>query len=237
MFPLEAGMLYKWQAILAKTAGGEIVSSSDRSFPSSGIWVAGQSEEISNSSPIRGEDEHLMTQLQAGDETALGALLDRYARLVLSIGTRILRDPGEAQELVQDVFLQVYRKCLLFDPQKGTFRAWLMRLASNRAFDRRDYLNLHRFYDGRNLDEFADVLQSAVNIEYQTQVSQGEASLRKAFGELNPKQKMTLELYFFEGYTLREISEHMNESLANTRHYYYRALAKLKVSFSQEKAE
>ena len=169
-----------------------------------------------------------MQRVQAGDEIALGVLLDRHARLVIRIGLKVLRDAGEAQELVQEAFLQVYRKSHLFDPTKGSFRSWLIRLASNRAFDRREYLNLHRFYDDRNLDDFAEIVQSAVDVEYQAQVNQSEAELKKAFQQLSDKQRATLELYFFEGYTLREISERLNESLANVRHYYYRALERLK---------
>lgn len=203
-------------------------SASDGIFPAPGMWAAEESELDRSRRAARSEDERLVARTQAGDEAALRALLDRYGRTVLNVGMRVLRDPGEAQELVQDVFLQVYRKAHLFDPGKGSFRSWLVRLASNRAFDRREYLNLHRFYDARNLDDFADAVQSTVDIEYQTQIRQGEAALRKTFAELNSKQQKTLELYFFEGYTLREISKHLNESLANTRHYYYRALEKLR---------
>jgi RNA polymerase sigma-70 factor (ECF subfamily) len=197
------------------------------------MWVAGRSEDESSDTPARAEDEALIARVQAGDEAALGVLLDRYSRLVISIGSRVLRDPGEAQELVQDVFLQVYRKCRLFDPNRGNFRAWLIQIASNRAFDRREYLNLHRFYDDRNLDDFVDVIQSACDVEYQTAITQGEAALHKAFEQLNPKQRTTLELYFFEGYTLREISERLNESLGNARHYYYRALERLRASIEK----
>ena len=210
------------------------MSSSDRFFPTSGIWVAGQSEDESTATPVRTDDEVLIARVQAADETALGVLFDRYSRLVISIGSRILRDPGEAQELVQDVFLQVYRKSRLFDPSRGSFRGWLIQIASRRAFDRREYLNLHRFYDDRNLDDFVDVIQSACDVEYQTAVTQGEAALRKAFEQLNEKQRTTLELYFFEGYTLREISEQLNESLGNARHYYYRALERLRTSIEKD---
>lgn len=171
-----------------------------------------------------------MVRVQTGDEAALGQLLDRHARLVLGIGYRILRDAGEAQELVQDVFLHAYRKCRLFDPQRGTFRAWLIRITCRRALDRREYLNLRRFYDGRNLDDFVDVFQAATNLEYQAELSHCEAALQQAFKSLSEKQRTTLELYFFEGYTLREISERMSESLSNVRHYYYRALERLKAS-------
>jgi RNA polymerase sigma-70 factor (ECF subfamily) len=209
------------------------VSSSDRFFLTAGMWVAAKSEDESSTTPLLSDDEALIARVQAGDETALGVLFDRYSRLVVSIGSRILRDPGEAQELVQDVFLRVYRKCHLFDPGKGSFRAWLIQIASRRAFDRREYLNLHRFYDDRNLDDFVDVIQSACDVEYQTAIAQGEATLRKAFEQLNEKQRTTLELYFFEGYTLREISERLNESLGNARHDYYRALERLRTSIEK----
>jgi len=198
------------------------------------MWVAGKSEDESSATPARSEDEALIARVQAGDQTALGVLFDRYSRLVISIGSRILRDPGEAQELAQDVFLQVYRKCGLFDPCRGSFRAWLIKIASRRAFDRREYLNLHRFYDDRNLDDFVDVIQAACDVEYQATVSQGEAALRKAFQQLSQKQQTTLELYFFEGYTLREISQRINEPLGNARHYYYRALERLRATIEKD---
>jgi RNA polymerase sigma-70 factor (ECF subfamily) len=184
----------------------------------------------SPASALRAEDDALMVRVKAEDESALGLLLDRYGRLVLNVGYRVLRDPGEAQELVQEVFLQVYKKCQLFDPNKGSFRCWLVRIASHRAFDRREYLTLHRFYDDRNLDDFVEVIQGSCDVQYQAEVSQNEKRLRAAFNDLSDKQRATLELYFFEGYTLREISERLNDPLANVRHYYYRALDRLKMS-------
>ena len=176
------------------------------------------------------EDAGLMELVQAGDESALGQLLDRHGRLVLRIGVRVLRDPGEAQELVQDTCLQVFRKAKLFDPTRGSFRSWLSQIAARRAFDRREYLTLHRFYDDRNLDDYVDLICGDVDVEYQTLLLQSEALLRQTFNALSDKQRTTLELYFFEGYTLREISQRLNESLANIRHYYYRALERLKTN-------
>jgi RNA polymerase sigma-70 factor, ECF subfamily len=175
-------------------------------------------------------DAGLMALVQAGDESALGELLDRHGRLVLRIGVRVLRDPGEAQELVQDTFLQVFRKAKSFDPTRGSFRSWLTQIAARRAFDRREYLTLHRFYDDRNLDDYVDLICGDVDVEYQTLLLQSEALLRQTFNALSDKQRTTLELYFFEGYTLREISQRLNESLANIRHYYYRALERLKTN-------
>ena len=66
--------------------------------------------------------------------------------------------------------------------------------------------------------------------EYETQIRQGETIIRRAFEGLSERQRQTLTLFFFEGYTLREISQHLQESLANIRHYYYRGLKHLKES-------
>jgi RNA polymerase sigma-70 factor (ECF subfamily) len=174
------------------------------------------------------EDEMLMLRIQAGEEQALGLLLERYAKIVLGIGLKVLRDREEAEELVQDVFFQVYRKCNLFDPNRGTARAWLLQTAYHRAFDRREYLRVRRFYDSRSVEEVAEEMRASSDVEYEAQVSQGETILRKAFAELTERQRQTLTLFFFEGYTLREISEHLKESLANIRHHYYRGLKHLK---------
>ena len=65
-------------------------------------------------------DEELMVRLQASDSTALGLLFDRYARLVLGIALRVLRDYGEAEDVVQEVFFHVFQKASLFDPLKGS---------------------------------------------------------------------------------------------------------------------
>jgi RNA polymerase sigma-70 factor (ECF subfamily) len=197
------------------------------------MLAAGASDAESGIPSIRSDDATLIARVQADDQTALGILLDRYTPLVLSIGSRILRVPGEAQELVPDVFLQVYRKCHLFDNNKGSFRSWLIQIASRRAFDRREYLNLHRVYDDRNLDDFVEVIPSACDVEYEAQVNESEAALRKAFEQLSEKQRATLELYFFDGYTLREIGQQLNESLPNVRHHYYRALERLKTSIGR----
>jgi RNA polymerase sigma-70 factor (ECF subfamily) len=195
-----------------------------------GVLTTESADADSSLTTTQPDDATLIARIRAGDDTALGILLDRYSPLVINIGCRILRDRWEAQELVQDAFLHVYRKCHLFDRNKGTFRSWLIQIASHRAFDRREYLNIHRIYDGRNLEEILDLVPSNCNVEYQAQIRQNEAALRKVFLELNSKQRITLELYFFEGYTLREISQQMNESLANVRHYYYRALERLRSS-------
>ncbi|MGB8541274.1 MAG: sigma-70 family RNA polymerase sigma factor [Candidatus Acidiferrales bacterium] len=153
----------------------------DEVVPAASVWARPRQDGEAFPPSPKSEDEALMFRVQAGDESALGQLLERHSRLVLGIGYRILRDTGEAQELVQDVFLHAYRKCQLFDPRRGSFRGWLIRITCRRALDRREYLNLHRFYDDRNLEDFVDVFQATTNLEYQAQLSRSEQALQLAF--------------------------------------------------------
>lgn len=177
------------------------------------------------------DDESLMTQIQEGDEQALVLLLERHAGRVFAIGLKVLRDREEAEELVQDVFFQLYRKSHLYNRNRGAARSWLLQTAYHRAFDRREYLQSRRFYDSRSVEEVADEMRASSDVEYEALLNQREAILRQAFEELSEKQRQTLTLFFFEGYTLREISEHTKEALPNIRHHYYRGLKQLKQVF------
>jgi RNA polymerase sigma-70 factor, ECF subfamily len=173
-------------------------------------------------------DEAVMRRVRSGDKEALGVLFDRYSRLVLSVGLRILRDLSEAEELVQDVFLYVFNKCASFDSQKSCFRSWLVQIAYCRAFDKREYLINRRFYDYRNIDEILESVRSNECLEKSLEQAELRRLLQDAFAELTERQRTTLELFFFQGYSLREISSQMDETLVTTRHHYYRGLEKLK---------
>src|ERR1700746_3820145 len=84
---------------------------------------------VAEKGEINGQtDEEAMSRLQAKDCDALNLLFDRYAHLVLSIALRILRDYGEAEEIVQDVFFYVYRKSMLFEPSSGSAKAWIAQI-------------------------------------------------------------------------------------------------------------
>jgi RNA polymerase sigma-70 factor (ECF subfamily) len=169
-----------------------------------------------------------MHGIQAGDKQALALLYDRHSRLVLSVGLRILRDSSEAQELVQDVFLYVFQKSGDFDPSKGSLRSWLVQIAYSRAFNKREYLTLRRFYDYCHIDEALDSAPSDFSPEQLGQITELRELLQSAFVELTAGQRTTLEMFFWEGYSLREISSHLKETLGNTRNHYYRGLEKLR---------
>jgi RNA polymerase sigma-70 factor, ECF subfamily len=183
-------------------------------------------------------DEQLMAGLQSRDCSALDALFTRYSRLVFGIALRILRNRGEAEDIVQDVFFYMYQKPFLFDPTKGRAKGWIVQIAFSRALDRRDHLTRRAYYSGTNVDILDDTLVGSVDLEREVEARLNRAHLQSAFEELPPLQRKTIEMFYFEGLQLREISQRLDESLGNVRHHFYRGLERLrKSSFVQSLRE
>jgi RNA polymerase sigma-70 factor (ECF subfamily) len=183
---------------------------------------------------LRPTDNHLMEGIKKGDRSALGLLFDRYSRVVFSVSARILRNSTEAQDLVQDVFLTIHHKCHLFDANKGSVASWLLRITYSRAFDRREYLNIRGWSAYSEIEEIQDTAQADSSLEVLTQTVLARQILERTFSKLTERERATLELFFFEGYTLREISVRLDETVVNARHHYYRAIEKLRAALTDQ---
>jgi len=194
----------------------------------SGRRVSAASEEEVSSGQAAPSDEDLLARVQKKDYDAVGILFDRYARLFLGIAYRILRDRGEAEDMVQEIFLRLCQRSNTFDPAKGSARTWMVQFAYRRSFDRRSYLTRRFFYGGTEIERLKNTLQEATGLEDQIAARLTGEQLRAAFEELNDKESATLQLFFFEGCELREVAELLGDSLGNTRHYYYRGLERLR---------
>ena len=175
-------------------------------------------------------DEALFTRLQAGEQEALGCLFQRYARVVRNVATRILRDAVEADDLVQDLFLFIQRKCAIFDSSKSSARSWIVQMAYHRAIERRRYLTTRQFYARKEVGRSTDhVVGTPTNeSDYSAEAVFGRNGLSRVFMSLSEDQRETLRLHFFDGYTLAEISQKVGQPLGNVRHHYYRGLDKLR---------
>jgi RNA polymerase sigma-70 factor, ECF subfamily len=173
-------------------------------------------------------DEHLLTALKNKDRDSLAELFRRHSRLVFGIGLRILRDAGEADEVAQEVFLFLFQRAELFDERKGGAKAWLVQVAYHRALDRKDYLHRRNFYSGTNVELLADTLMGRGCVEEDVASKLNRERLKEAFEKLSERQRLTLELFFFEGLDFREIAAYLDEPFENVRHHYYRGLQKLR---------
>lgn len=183
-------------------------------------------------------DEEVMFRLQSNDSSALEVLFDRYARLVFRIARGVVRDTGEAEDVVQEAFFHLYRKSMLFDASKGTVKNWILQIALHRALDRKAHLARRGFYPGTDVVVLGDTVMGATDLDREVGAKLDRLQLEKAFDELPATQRKTLEWFYFEGLNLREISEKLNEPLGNTRHHFYRGLERLrKSSFVQKLRE
>jgi len=182
-------------------------------------------------SQVHLSDEQLISRVGAiRCKESLSLLFERYARLVFTIAMRLLADPSEAEEIVQDCFLYVFQKAHLFDETKGSGRSWLVSVAYYRAFDRRSARELARC--GSDLPELTLLSEDGANFEVTFCL---QSDLERALNCLSPRQRDVLELHFFKGYSFREICNLIRESHGNVRHHYYRALEKLRKNLSAVK--
>lgn len=185
-----------------------------------------------NQSGTEIDDEQLLARIATGDKEALSAFFHRYATMVRSGALRILRNSAEADDLVQEVFLFVYRKASLFDPTRGSARSWLVQVTYHRAFDRRRHLASRQFYTSIEVEE--ELLGTAGSepakdfYENSLEGTLGRETLDKIGEALSEDQKRVLHLYFFEGYSIEEIADLIGQRQGNVRNHYYRALEKMR---------
>jgi RNA polymerase sigma-70 factor (ECF subfamily) len=170
-------------------------------------------------------DEELLAQVAQNSKAALGLLFRRHQRAVLNIAWLILRDYAEAEDLRQEVFISLSQKANLFDPAKGTASSWIIQIAYRRAIDRRRYLACREHYNALEFkEELVEEKQHRPSVDEIT----ARALLNQIQGQLSAGQRQALDLYFFEGYSLREIAQKTDQSLGNTRNHFYRGLERLR---------
>jgi RNA polymerase sigma-70 factor, ECF subfamily len=176
-------------------------------------------------------DEDLMAMVSRGARDGLAVLFRRYARPVRTLGRRILRDGGEADDLVQEVFLYIHRKSGLFDRSKGSARSWIIQVAYTQALIRRRQLKSHGFYSSGIMDNVAEKrihsLESTDSLGIVEELF-GKNGWKNLWGSLTECQRETFRLHFYEGCTFEEIAQKLGQSYVNIRHHYYRGLERFR---------
>jgi len=200
---------------------------------------AGQSRERDSLSQLRTlEDEALASKLTRGCHDALTVLFERHSALVFRIARRILRNDGEAEEAVQQVFLNVYRSIAQFDAQKGSFKIWLLQFAYHRAINRREHLVCNRFYDLEQIDEeFTEKTSGAIVSLFQQSPQEIKHLVTQLLGSIKPGQRTAIELTFFDGLTAEEIATRTGQTPSVIRHNLYRGLKKLRAVLLERNQE
>lgn len=171
----------------------------------------------------------------AGDESALSALYDRYSGMLFAMLVRILRDPPAAEEILQDMFLQLWRGAARFDANRGSLPAWLMVIGRNRALSRlrtREHREIPE-----DIEAFpANAVPSSVNLEDDAERSLLMEKLRTAMATLPTEQREAVELAYFEGMTQSEIAARTGSPLGTVKSRVRTAMQSLKQVFDERTA-
>jgi RNA polymerase sigma-70 factor, ECF subfamily len=178
-------------------------------------------------------DDQLMAQMEAGVNDALAVLFERHHRLVFSIVLKIVRDRGEAEDVCQVVFLEIYRSVAQFDPAKGSLKVWLVQYAYHRAFNRKQYLNRRNFYTQESTEDLNPFSHGELFTLGRYTPPELKRLLQEGLASLGEPQKRVIELASFDGLSMKEIADRTGDSLSNVRHHYYRGLQRLRSFITQ----
>lgn len=188
------------------------------------------SEETIESNSLRLlPDEEVVRALLAGDEQAMEVLFARYYRMVMRVALRIVRDPGEAQDVVQIVFTDFYRAARLFDVEKGSLKTWLLQYAYGRSVNRKESLKNRNFYRENDADALSLVPSDQGTRFFNMELAELRLLADQVLAALDDKQRKVIESVCFRGLTMAETATALGDSLGNVNHAYYRGLEKLRV--------
>jgi RNA polymerase sigma-70 factor, ECF subfamily len=173
-------------------------------------------------------DEALVEHLQSGRADALTVFFERHSPLLFAIARRILRNRAEAEDAVQQIFLDVFRSIQQFDPNKGEFKTWLLMFGYQRILNCRRRLVSRRFFDTGSFDELLQDLPACSERPVGYSPAEASVLVEQALSHLQPRQRRTIELIYYEGLTADEVSVCTGETVRVVRHNLYRGLEKLR---------
>jgi len=163
-----------------------------------------------------------MAAVAAGDQAALAQIYDRYGAVLMAIGQRMLRSEREAEDLLHDVFLEVWRHAADYDAARGSVRGWLVMRMRSRALDR-----LKSVAHSRVVSLETVVLPEPTTLEADPSFLQDQ-QVREALGRLPADQRLVLEQAYFEGFSLSEIAARQGAPLGTIKSRLARALTRLR---------
>lgn len=170
------------------------------------------------------EDLALLERVRKGDQPAMAEVFDKYGRAVYSVALRILKDSGHAEDVMQEIFFQIWRNSESFVPGRGSLGAWLVVVARNRAIDM-----LRR---RKPTDSVEDVVLTApFDVAADAEHNVVMEKIQKVLRELPAEQQRSMELAFFEGLSHSEIAERTGDPLGTVKTRIRLALMTLRKAF------
>ena len=167
------------------------------------------------------DDGELLARVQRGDERAMAVFFDRYSKIVYSVALRVLRDSASAEDVMQEIFMHIWRSPHSFVSSKGSLGGWLAVMARNRSIDM-----LRRRRPSEQVEELT--LAGAWNLGDEAERSMLIQRARAVVKLLPTEQRKTLEMAFFDGLTHSEITEMTGDSVGTVKNRMRSALLTLR---------
>ena len=173
-------------------------------------------------------DPDLMHDMAGGDESALGAFYDRHSGLVFSVALRVLHDRGRAEEVLTDVFHEVFQRAPTFDATRGSPLTFLMTIARSRAIDRLRSQGRGPASKPADLSVVEPMAGTAPDPHESAMASERVGRIRRALSRLAPNQREAIEGAFYDGLTHRELAEQLSRPLGTVKSDIRRGLIRLR---------
>lgn len=161
------------------------------------------------------EVAYLIQQVAKQDREAFSQLYDRSSSLVFSLAMRMLKVRSDAEDLLQEVFVQVWRQARSYSAERGSPEAWIINIARSRAIDK--IRSIRRMEKSFVLTEDPARTESTANVESSAAESEARLVMNSALANLPEAQRKVLELAYFGGLTQTEIAEHLAEPLGTVK--------------------
>jgi RNA polymerase sigma-70 factor (ECF subfamily) len=178
------------------------------------------------------EDTALIRRIVDADETALGALYDRWVRSLYSLVLHLLKDPDEAEDVVEETFWQAWRKADSYEPSKGAVSTWLLTIGRRKALDRLRARKRNREDPIQDERGFSDLQSTSPDPGSEAEGSELREHVRAALRELPEEQREVLELGYFSGLSQAEIAERTGQPLGTIKTRMRLAMQKLRAPLS-----
>jgi RNA polymerase sigma-70 factor (ECF subfamily) len=182
----------------------------------------------SGESGSNAEDAALIRRMVDADETALGALYDRWVRSLYSLVLYLLKDPDEAEDVVEETFWQAWRKADSYEPSKGAVSTWLFTIGRRKALDRLRSRRRSREDSMETERGFDDLPSKSADPGTEAEGSELRENVRTALRELPQEQREVLELGYFSGLSQAEIAEKTGQPLGTVKTRMRLAMQKLR---------
>jgi RNA polymerase sigma-70 factor (ECF subfamily) len=174
------------------------------------------------------KDVELLQRIGAKDRAAFAEFYDKYSTLLFSIASRILNDAGEAEDVLQETFVQIWEKAGNFNPKLGKASSWAAILARNKAIDRIRASQRRMRLAKEASVEYAVTAEAEETVNGAVHGREKAKLIQSALVELPPEQRRAIEMAYFSGLTQNEISEELKEPLGTVKARIRRGMLSLR---------